>query len=188
MATNPQYPPQKGPQEVKRYKDDHAKLQVPPRRAFPWTIIAIIIAAAILAALIYWLPQTPHRHKPPTAAQVPQQPTGNQVQFFNLKMQPAPIGSAFYLDGLLQNNGPTDITGLQVQAEFLGTNGQILETQTRAAQEITPEGNGPAADFTQAPIKPGQSRPFRLYLDHYPAGWNKQMPQLKVTAVTGTTP
>src|SRR5690348_1043696 len=88
MATNPQYPQHKGPQEVKRYKDDHAKLQVPPKRAFPWILLVIAVAAAILAALIYWLPQTPARHRPPSAAQVPQQPTGNQVQFFNLKMQP----------------------------------------------------------------------------------------------------
>ncbi len=188
MATNPQYPQHKGPQEVKRYKDDHARLQVPPRRVFPWTLLAIVIAAAILAALIYWLPQTPHRHRPPSAAQVPQQPTGNQVQFFNLKMQPAPVGSAFYLDGLLQNNGQTEITGVQVQAQFQGNNGQVLETQTRAAQEITAQGQGATEDFTKAPIKPGQSRPFRLYFDHYPAGWNKQIPQLKVSAVTATTP
>ncbi len=187
MATNPQYPQQKGPREVPKYRDDHAKLEVPPKRVFPWAWIAIIIAAAILAALIYWLPQTPHRHAPPTGAQVPQQPTANQVQFFNLKMQPAPTGSAFYLDGLLQNNGSTDITGVQVQADFKGINGQTLQTQTRAAQEVA--GNGtPGQDFTKAPIKPGQSRPFQLYFDHYPAGWNKQLPELKVTAVTGTTP
>ncbi|HEY6938365.1 MAG TPA: hypothetical protein VI424_14495 [Terriglobales bacterium] len=93
-------------------------------------MIAIIIAAAILAALIWWLPQTPKKQLPPNAAAVPAQPTGDQIQLTNLKMTPSTTGSAFYMEGMLYNNGNSDITGVQVQVAFHGINGQVLGTQT----------------------------------------------------------
>ncbi|MBV8053165.1 MAG: hypothetical protein JOZ80_18400, partial [Acidobacteriaceae bacterium] len=70
MATSPQFPPdmpRRGPREVPR-------LQLLKKKGFPWTLLAIIVAAAMLAAMIYWLPQTPRASTPPTGADVPQQP------------------------------------------------------------------------------------------------------------------
>lgn len=181
MATNPQYPEQKRPHM-------HPRLQVPPKRRFPWILIAIIIAAAILAALIWWLPQTPKKQLPPNAAAVPAQPTGNQIQLTNLKMTPSTVGSAFYVEGMLYNNGNSDITGVKVQASFHGINGQVLETQSQPVQEMVGNSATQAEDMAVAPIKPNESRPVRVYFDHYPAGWNKQMPDLKVTTVTAHAP
>ncbi|MGE5207653.1 MAG: DUF2393 family protein [Chlamydiota bacterium] len=181
MATNPQYPEPQRPHL-------HPRLQIPPKRRFPWPLIAIIIAAAILAALIWWLPQTPKKQLPPNAATVPAQPTGNQIQLTNLKMTPSPVGSAFYVEGMLYNNGNSDITGVQVQAKFQGANGQVLETQTRPMEGVVGNSASEVQNLVQAPIKPNQSRAVRVYFDHYPAGWNKQMPDLKVTTVTAHAP
>ena len=103
MATNPQYPEQKRPHL-------HPRLQTPPKRSFPWPLIAIVIVAAILAALIWWLPQTPKKQLPPNAAAVPAQPTSSQIQLTNLKLTPSPVGSAFYVEGMLYNNGSSAIT------------------------------------------------------------------------------
>jgi hypothetical protein len=188
MATNPQYPDEPSPREVERHPDIHGRVQVPRKRRFPWPLLTLIIAAALLAALIAWLPSVPHRHLPPSGAQVPQQPTASQVQLSNLHLQPSPAGAAFYLGGIVQNNGSTDITGMQVEADFKGSTGQTLETETRPAEQVTPNQTAAVENFSNAPIKPGESRPFRLYFDHYPEGWNKQIPQLRITAVTGTTP
>jgi hypothetical protein len=188
MATNPQYPQQGRPQEIRQDPDAHPRLQVPPKRVFPWPLIAIIGAVALLAALIALLPRSPHKGVAPNAAQVPQQPTGSQLQLSNLNMQPAPVGGALYIKGILHNVGTTDVNGVQVQANFLGNNGQILETQTGVLQEVSGDGTGPVEDFTKSPVKPNQSRPFRVYFQHTPPGWNKEMPGLKVTTVTGTTP
>jgi hypothetical protein len=181
MATNPQFPEQQRPHL-------HPKLQTPPKRQFPWTLIAIIIAAAILAALIAWLPRTPKKQLPASAAQVPAQPTGNQIQLTNLKMTPSTVGSSFYVQGMLYNNGNTDLNGVQVQAAFHGINGQVLQTQTLPVQGVVGNSGTQVQDLTQAPIKPNESRAVRIYFDHYPAGWNKQMPDLKVTAVTAHAP
>lgn len=187
MATNPQYPDPRRPTPFK-VRDVHPKLPVEPKSRFPWPLLAVLAAAAILAGLIYWLPRTPHKLPPPSAAQVPQQPTGNQVQLTNLSLQEAPVGNSLYLVGNLHNNGTTDITGVQVQASFMDNNGHILQTQTRPVQGLANVNDPTAQDLTSNPIKPNQSRMFRIYFEHYPAGWNKEVPQLKVTMVTGTTP
>lgn len=181
MATNPQYPERQRPHL-------HPRLQTPPKRQFPWPLIAIVIAAAILATLIWRLPQTPKKQLPPSAAAVPAQPTGGQIQLTNLKMTPSTVGSAFYVEGMLYNNGDSDITGVQVQAEFHGINRQVLQTQTRPMEGMAGNSATEAQNLAQAPIKPNQSRAVRVYFDHYPAGWNKQMPDLKVTTVTAHAP
>lgn len=181
MATFPNPPQRPGLHEVPR-------LKVPKKNKFPWPLVAIVIAAAILVALIFWLPRTPHTQMPPSAAQVPAQPTGNQIQFTNLKMTPAPVGNAFYLEGQLVNHGNTDITGVQVQATFKNITGQTLETQVRPVEGIVGTSGAQTQDLTAAPIKPNQARPIRVSFNQYPDGWNKQIPELKVVAVTAHGP
>ena len=180
MATNPQYPEPRGPRRV----PERPELKTLKKGKIPWVLIAIIVAAAILAGLIWWLPQTPQRQTPPAAAQVPQQPTANQIQLTNLAVQHAPVGAAFYLSGILHNQGNTEISGVQVEATFLGVNGAHLETQTRPMVGFTGPNENQAQNFAQSPILPNQSRPFRIYFDHYPSGWNQQIPELKITTVT----
>jgi Protein of unknown function (DUF2393)/Protein of unknown function (DUF3426) len=182
MATNPQFPQQRGPQRV----PDAPRLKVPPRKQFPWPIVAIIAAAAILAAIIALMPTTPHKRTAPPAAEVPGQPTGSQVQLSHLKLQPGPTGGAVYLAGQLTNTGNTDITGVQVQATFKGANGQTVQTQMRPVEEL--KGPAQVQNFTNDPIKPNQARDFRITFDNVPAGWNHEMPALSINAVTGTKP
>ena len=179
MATNPQYQPlQKGPQLV-------PELQAPAKRQFPGPLVAIVAAAAILTALIVWLPSVPNQRVATiAAAHQPQQPTGIQVQLTDLKMVPAQVGSAFYIDGRLINNGGGDINGVQLQAVFKGANGQVLDTQIHPVNGL--QAGGRMHDLSQAPIKPNEARPVRIYYDHSPQNWNRQMPELKVTAVTSS--
>jgi len=179
MATNPQYqPPQKGPQLV-------PELQAPVKMQFPGPLVAIVAAAAILTALIVSLPSVPNqRARSIAAAQQPQQPTGIQVQLTDMKMVPAQVGSAFYIDGQLINSGGGDITGVQLQGAFKSASGQVLDTQTHPVNGL--RSGGGMQDLSQAPIKPNEVRPVRIYYDHVPQGWNRQMPELKVTAVTSS--
>jgi hypothetical protein len=52
MATNPRLPEE---------RDLHPKIerQLQPAGRVPWLLVAIIVAAAILLAMIIWLPRTP---------------------------------------------------------------------------------------------------------------------------------
>lgn len=190
MATNPKMPdyPNIPP---RRPENEHGKVQIIRKSRFPWPILALIVGAAILIAIIALLPRAPHVTAPPTGAQIPQQPTAEQIQLTNMKISPSPVGGSLDLTGILHNMGNSAITGVQVQAQFLRANGTPIETDTRPVQGIvggSSAGDVSGQDLTQAPIKPNESRPIRIYLDRTPAGWNHQLPQLTVRAVTGTTP
>ncbi|HTM88002.1 MAG TPA: DUF2393 family protein [Terriglobales bacterium] len=148
-----------------------------------WTFVGlgvaiVLIVVAVLAIIGRSGRATPKQ--PPAYA--------SKLQLTDLKMTPSTVGSAFYVEGMLYNNGNSDITGVQVQAQFHGANGQVLETQTHPMEGMVGNSAIETQNLTQAPIKPNQSRPVRVYFDHYPAGWNKQMPDLKVTTVAAHAP
>jgi hypothetical protein len=185
MATNPKLPdfPENRPPRA----DDHGRLQLVPQSKFPWPILALIAGAALLIAIITVVPKGPHTAQPPSAAALPRQPTAEQILISHAKITPAPHGDAVYLTALLHNTGDSEITGAQVKAEFLSRKGEILRTETAPFQGIA-QGGAASQDLTQAPIKPNESRPVRVYFEHTPKGWDHQSPQLTVTTVTGTTP
>lgn len=186
MATNPKMPdfPNIPPH---RSGDEHGKVQMIKQSKFPWPLLALIAGAALLIAIIAVLPRAPHVTKPPSAAQVPRQPTAEQIQLTDIKIIPAPVGDSLYLDAIMHNVGNTEITGAQVNGQFFGKNGQPIGTETSVMQAM--EGRGTTKqDLTQAPVKPNDSRPVRIYFEHTPKGWNHEVPQLTVTTVAGTTP
>ncbi|HEX2600108.1 MAG TPA: DUF3426 domain-containing protein [Terriglobales bacterium] len=180
MATNPQSPPPRGPQLAPR-------MHVPRKKQFPWPVVALIAAGLLLLAIVAKMPTTPKKVQPPSAAQIPPQPTPGQVQLSSVQLTPSPVGDALNLQAMLHNNGSTEITGVKVQANFKGANGQNVGTEVTNAQ-IVGKDNATAQDLTISPIKPNETAPVRLRFDHYPSAWNKQMPELVVTQVTGTKP
>ena len=186
MATNPKLPGYSQSTRRSEPEHAHAKVQQIRQGKFPWPIVALIAAGVMLLLMIAFLPRAPHVSAPPTGAEVPQQPTAEQVQLTNLKIVPAPAGGAAYLTGILRNTGNTAITGVQVQARFLGRNGPVLETVSKNVEGLTANGTSSQA-LTQAPIKPNESRPIRVYFERTPKGWNRQLPELTVTTVTATT-
>ncbi len=176
MATNPRIPED---------RDVHPKLQqqLQPKSHVPWVLVAIIVAAAILVALIIWLPRTP-RQWTPSGAQVPPQPTGSQIQFTNLHMVSAPTGGAFYLEGNMLNSGPTSVNGVQVDASFQGINGNNLETIRRPVEEMVGNSGTTFEPLANSPIKPTEARPVRIAFDHVPQGWDHKLPALTIVNVT----
>jgi hypothetical protein len=185
MATNPKLPDYPSISS-RRPANEHGKVQLIRQSKFPWPILAIITGAALLVVIIAVLPKVPHLSNVPSGAEIPKQPTADQVELTNVKITPAPTGDATYLTAMLHNTGNSEITGVQVQAEFLGRNGPVLASVTKPVEGLA---NGTTGqDLTQAPIKSNESRPIRVSFEHTPKGWNHQLPELTVTAVTGTTP
>jgi Protein of unknown function (DUF3426) len=185
MATNPKLPdyPDIPP---RRSADQHGKVQMIRQSKFPWPLLGLIAGAALLIAIIAVLPKSPHVSRTPSAAQVPPQPTAEQIQLTNVQIAPAPVGDSLYLNAILHNAGDTAITGVQVNAQFMSANGAVVGNTNGAVQAVF--GGTSSEDLTQAPIKPNESRPVRIYFEHTPKSWNHQVPQLTVTTVTGTTP
>ena len=97
MATNPKLP--------RLFRHCSAPFSRPAQQSTPWPIVALIVGAALLNAIIAELPRSPRVSKPPAAAQVPSQPTAEQIQLTDIKIGPAPAGDALYLDVILHNTG-----------------------------------------------------------------------------------
>jgi hypothetical protein len=176
MATNPRLPEE---------RDVHPKIerQLQPASRVPWVLVAIIVAAAILLAMIIWLPRTPRAYTP-SGAQVPQQPTGQQIQLTNLKLTPAPTGGAVYIDGQIVNAGPTAINGVQASVAFKDANGATLQTVNVPVEGLVGGSNTATQNLAEAPIKPGEARPVRIAVNNVPQGWDHQMPSITIAAVT----
>jgi hypothetical protein len=185
MATNPKLPDYPNI-PARKSADQHGKVQMIRQSKFPWPLLGLIAGAALLIAIIAVLPKAPHVTKPPSAAEVPRQPTAAQIQFTGVQIAPAPVGDSLYLNAVLHNTGNTAITGVQVNAQFMGANGTVAGSTNGSVQAVF--GGTSSEDLTQAPIKPSESRPVRIYFEHTPKGWNHQVPALTVTTVTGTTP
>ena len=187
MATNPKLPdfPDIPPRKSDK-ASENAKVQMIKSSKFPWPIVILIVGAALIAAIIAVLPRTPHVGRTPAGAQIPRQPTATQVELTNVELAPSPVGNALYLNALLRNAGSTALTGVQVSAQFITANGTVAASEPGVVQAVF--GGTSSSDLTQAPIKPNESRPVRIYFEHTPQGWNHRVPALTVTTVTGTTP
>jgi len=179
MATNPRIPDDRSTDDLNADLRRNA-----PRGGAPWVLIALVVAAAILTALIIWLPRTPKAGMTPNAASVPPQPTGNQIQFSGAKIVPAPVGNQVALQALMTNNSNTDVTGVAVTAQFVGQDGKALAQIP--AKVMLLEDSGVTQDLVQSPAPANTQKPVRMVFDNVPEGWNHQVPSLTVTAVTAT--
>lgn len=156
-----------------------------PTSGISGVAIAIIVAAVLLAAIIYFMPRAPKATPPSTGAEVPAQPTGGQIQIQDVSMSRAPVGDSMYLQGRLNNAGQTAINGAVMEVVFRGGDGRVVGSERSKVMGLNQQGNTfTEQDLTQAPIKPNDTRPFRVTVNRVPQGWNQQTPELRVIEVT----
>jgi len=83
-----------------------------------------------------------------------------------------------YVDGTVTNNGRRSVAALELTLEFNDIMGQVVLRETvRAVGQPTRSGT------QAAPLKAGESRAFRLGLEHIPAVWNRGAPRITVTGL-----
>ncbi len=182
MASNPRIPESLDPRE----KSHTGGLRPEkPSSGRTGTILAIVVAVLLLGAIIYFMPRAPKATAPSTAADVPQQPTGQQIQLQDLQMSMAPAGGSMYIQAMLNNNGQQTINGIDAQVKFRAQDGTIVGTENSKVLGLKKEGQAFIQDdLTQNPIKPNDARPVRIPVDHVPQNWNHAMPEIVITGVT----
>jgi uncharacterized protein DUF2393 len=93
--------------------------------------------------------------------------------------------SVTYLDGTITNSGDKTVAHAIVHLEFKDSVGQITQTEDIPVRILQTTGPYPdTVDLSAAPLAPGQSKPFRLTLEHVSDSWNREYPELKITSVT----
>lgn len=175
MATNPRIPEHR---DVPTLVEQKRK-----KSSAGGVVFGIIVAIIILAAIIYFLPRTPKRVNAPANDTIPAQPTGNQVQLSNVRLSTAPVGGQVYIYARLWNAGNTTINGVIANVSFPSNGGRPAAAFTVPVESFADQKAQPLND---TPIRPGESRDVRIPIAHVPAGWNHQVPGIKIQDVTAT--
>ncbi len=155
------------------------------RSLLPWIIAGVVV----LLVLGIFLARG--HHAPPAnpggAGLAPPDPYSANLAFSNIKMSEASsVGGAkvTYLDGLIANHGEKTLTGLTVQVAFRDFTNQLVQKETMPLNLIrTHQPYIDTEPVSSAPIKPGETREFRLIFDHVAESWNQNYPELRVIEV-----
>ncbi|HLH01270.1 MAG TPA: hypothetical protein VKX25_00745 [Bryobacteraceae bacterium] len=74
--------------------------------------------------------------------------------------------------GNIANNGPKTLRSIEVYCIFSDTSGHEIYRERL-----------PILSAKEAPLGPGEKRPFRLPFDALPDGWNQAMPRLVIAQI-----
>lgn len=123
-----------------------------------------------------------------SAAKVDQNdPNLAKIQVSDLHMATAQNfagSSVTYIEGKITNHGDRKLNGAQVQVIFKNSLGEVAQDEKSLLVTVLLP-NRPYVDYGPldlAPLAPGQTRDFRLTLEHVSADWDGQVPQVKVVA------
>jgi hypothetical protein len=117
----------------------------------------------------------------------PADPNLAKLQISNLHMATAENfagGSVTYIEGKLTNGTDRKVTAASVQVIFKNSLGEISQKDTLPVTVLLP--NVPYVDYgliDRAPLAAGQSRDFRITLEHVTTDWDGQAPTVKVVSL-----
>jgi hypothetical protein len=182
MATDPRIPDSldpRGPGHTGGLKPE------PPTSGRAGAILAIITAALLLGAILYFMPRAPKASPAPAAAAVPNGPAAGMLQLTNPQMTTSPNGASMYIQAMLQNTSQQTINGVVAQVRFRAQDGTVAQAVNVPVQLLQNEGGARVSqDLTSAPMKPNDTRPVRIAIDRVPQNWNHQMPEIQVSVAT----
>jgi hypothetical protein len=118
----------------------------------------------------------------------PRDPNLAKVQISDLHMATAQNfagGSVTYIEGKITNATDRKISAARVEVIFKNALGEIAQHEKALAVTVLLP-NSPYVDYgtiDRAPLAPGQSRDFRLTLEHVTTDWDGQVPQVRVVSV-----
>ena len=93
--------------------------------------------------------------------------------------------SVTYIEGKIANNSGRKVTAVHVSLVFKNSLGENVQEEKALTLAVLLRSE-PYIDYgpvDQAPLAPGQTRDFRLTLEHVSADWDGQLPQVKVVSV-----
>ena len=156
-----------------------------PRSVLPWMIAGI----AVLVVLGIFLARG-HHGPPPNpggAGLAPPDTYAANLPISGIQMSEASSvagGKATYVDGTIANKGGKTVSGITVQVAFRDFTNQLVQKETMPLNLIrTHQPYIDTEPVSAAPIKPGDTREFRLIFDHVAEGWNQNYPEIRVIEV-----
>ncbi|HWA93711.1 MAG TPA: DUF2393 family protein [Terracidiphilus sp.] len=149
-------------------------------------IIAAFVVLAVAAVVILAL-QHGQRMPAVQPANAPTDPYAANLTIGNLKMSEASNfvgGKTTYVDGEITNKGTKTVTGITVQVLFRNFAREVAQNETQPMKLIRMREPyidvGPISD---SPIKPGETKDFRLIFDSVKPDWDGAYPEIRILKV-----
>jgi hypothetical protein len=150
------------------------------RKWFPIFAACVFLAVALAAILLF----SGGPPKPPSAP--PAYATNVVLSDVHMITAENFIGSSVtYIEGKVTNTGAKILTSATVEMVFKNSLNEVVQTENAPVRVL--RSSQPYRDFANLhdlPLGPGQSRDFRLALEHISADWNQQYPQIRVIDVS----
>jgi Protein of unknown function (DUF2393) len=171
--------------ETPEFLNPDKKAPKESRSLAPWIIAGVVVLLGLGVFLI--LSHHGPAPNPNGAGLAPPDPYAANLPISNLQMSEASSvagGKTTYVDGMIANHGDKTVSGITVQVAFHDFTGQFARNVTMPLFLIRT--HQPYIDtqaVSAAPIKPGESREFRLIFDSVPDSWNQNYPEIRVIEV-----
>jgi hypothetical protein len=141
--------------------------------------VGLVVVVVAIAALVL--------REQPKGALNPH-PYAANIKLSDLKMSAAQnfVGaSVTYLDGTVTNTGDKTVTKATIHLIFKDSLGQVAQLEDVPLRLLQTSGPYPdTMNLTASPLAPGQSKPFRLTLEHVSNDWNREYPEMQVIDIT----
>jgi hypothetical protein len=143
------------------------------QRSLNVPLIIVVATLPLLGAAIWYANK--RAAEPPAAAGVASAEAKAYVQ--NLKLSGVEMkatenfaGAAVVeITGNIANNGNRDLARVELSCVFYDVNGMVV------LRERVP--------IVRSPLKPGETKPFRLPFEGVPQSWNQTLPQLVIAQI-----
>lgn len=168
--------------EHKPFPPDSTK---PPQSSFPWPLLALAVATALLI-VTFWL--MPRSNKAATHAVNNSLEPAALVRISGVRISPQTVNnlSNVVVYGEATNTGSRPVTQAIVSAVFRDKDGTPLLAQQQPMQRADAKGNKVKDEKALADqlLKPGQTAGFRVDYTQVPGNWDGKPPDLNVLQVT----
>ncbi len=180
-------PPERGGDTTERPLFSSGTPQAKEPRDWKPVAIAVGVVAIVLLVLLLVGRRTKDQANPGGAGLAPPAAYAALLPITDVQMSDSANlsgGKMTYLDGTISNHGSQTVRAVTVQVAFKDFTGMLAAKNTLPLNLI--RFREPYVDTEPVgaePIKPGQSRPFRLIFDTVPQSWDGAYPEVRVITV-----
>lgn len=171
-------------------RDQGGLFAEPPReaRSFPIVPIAIALVAVVLIAAVVFLVNRHHGTSTSPDTLRPVAAYAGNLHVSQLAMSESTSfsgGKSTFLDGHIENAGPSTVTGITAQVLFASDAGGPPQLETVPVTLVrTRQPYLDTEPVQAAPLTPGAGADFRLTFEGIRPEWNQQLPVVHLVDVT----
>jgi len=138
--------------------------------------IVLVLALVAVCAAVVWFMHTPPPPRDVVALTAEAKAYVKYLDLSDVQMKATETylkQTVTEIEGNIQNKGGRPLRSVEIICVFYDPYGQMVLRERVAIVK-------PSA----SPLKPGETRAFRLPFDNIPESWNNQMPSLVIAAIT----